>query len=118
MNINKIIYFVITAISVFFVNNLYAGGWYPLDVTIYEFTVEGSDTGNTVYVQFNTSDAMNPDSCSGANPELKRIYADTAKGKMMFAAIMSAKAASQKVRVSMNGCDNWGRPIIDAVIVR
>lgn len=83
-------------------------GWQTA-TKVSQYLIEGASEGDRIYVLFENN--FNPDSCSSP-PGLVRVYGNTVKGKFIFASVLSAKAASQTVIPALQGCDDWGRPIL------
>ena len=92
-----------------------AGGWQQT-TKVTRFMIEGSAAGERIYVQFATN--FNPDACTGKDSDWKRIYGDTEKGKYLLSTILSAKAAGQTVAPLIHGCDDWGRPVLNGLLVQ
>lgn len=93
----------------------FAAGWQE-STTITQFIIEGSASGERIYVQFQKD--YNPDSCNGHDTRWKRIYGDTEKGKYLLSTVLSAKAAGQTVAPLLHGCDDWGRPRLTGLWVQ
>lgn len=112
-------YLTLIVMALIYVTETYAGGWQWQSTKITQYVIEGSPDGDRIYVRFEPSlDTLNPDACTSPNVEWKRLYGNTEKGKMMFASVLSAKAASQSVYIGLDGCDDWGRPIIFGIVVQ
>ncbi len=92
-----------------------AGGWQQT-TKVTRFMIEGSAAGERIYVQFETD--FNPDACTGKDTDWKRVYGDTEKGKYLLSTILSAKATGQAVAPLLHGCDDWGRPVLNGLLVQ
>ncbi|NOS74389.1 MAG: hypothetical protein HOP36_07600 [Methyloglobulus sp.] len=85
-----------------------AGGWQALTKPV-NLIVEGEQDGSRNYLVVNS--ANNPDGCTGSVPYL-RIYGNTPKGRYLMATALSAIASGMSIGPLLQGCDDWGRPIL------
>ena len=107
----KYIIYYLFVILILFPFSAFAGGW-QTSTKITNYVIEGTAEGERFYVQF--ANHFNPDVCGGTS-EWTRVYGNTAKGKYIISAVMSAKAANQNVTPFLNGCDDWNRPKLEGI---
>lgn len=89
----------------------HAGPWQG-PVTIREILVESEADGRRAYVIF--SNVPDTEGCTGQTV-FKRINGNTEKGRHILAMATSALLANKQVLVSLIGCDDWNRPIINGI---
>lgn len=89
-----------------------AGGWQPL-TTVTDTVYEGEDDASRFYVMFAAT--TNPDGCTSSG--YARVIGTTPKGKGMISMLLLAVATGQQVQAKLDGCDDWGRPLVTAMIV-
>ncbi|GFE86490.1 hypothetical protein [Steroidobacter agaridevorans] len=89
-----------------------AAGWQPM-TTVTDALYEGEDDASRFYVMFGSP--TNPDGCAYVG--YSRVNGTTPKGKGMISMIMLAIATGQQVQAKLEGCDDWGRPLVTALRV-
>lgn len=94
--------------------NALAGGWQP-GTAVTRVVHEGEDDGSRIYVMFASN--PNPDACPNGNAGYVRVNGSTQKGKYIAATLLMAISAGRSVSPLVNGCDDWGRPMITGVFV-
>ncbi|ABD82266.1 hypothetical protein [Saccharophagus degradans] len=83
--------------------------------TVEFIVIEGEADGSRAYVAF--AENFTPSGCSSASG-YKRIYPNTKKGELILSNMMMAKASGMQVLPSIGGCDDWGRDILNGVILK
>lgn len=89
-----------------------AGGWQPT-TTVTDTVYEGEDDASRFYVMF--ASPTNPDGCAYLG--YSRVVGTTPKGKGMISMLLLAVATGQQVQAKLEGCDDWGRPLVTALRV-
>lgn len=89
-----------------------AGGWQPV-TTATDVVYEGEDDASHFYVMF--AAPTNPDGCTSSG--YSRVIGTTQKGKGMISMLLMAVATGQQVQAKLEGCDDWGRPLVTALRV-
>jgi len=88
--------------------------WLPYLKPI-ELVFEGEDDGARAYVMFELKTPI--DECSKDGGYI-RIKAKSKKGEYFVTTLLTAIASGKEVRPAMSGCDDWGRPILNGLMIR